>query len=200
MVTKQEVIELGITKIVSRYDYADWLFRKKNVPIDFDVELEYFRILEFYGEEYIKKARNINTNNYLREKRIKKKIQNYVAFGSCVFATLTFTDEVLCSTDENTRRKYVSRFLKSISPHYIANIDYGSTTEREHYHAVIQIDRVDSKWKYGFAWYEKVHPTGNKKKLAEYISKLTKHSVKACLKKTTFIFSKDIENIDWENL
>ena len=105
MVTKQEVIELGITKIVSRYDYADWLSRKKDVPIDFDVELEYFRILEFYGEEYIKKARNINNNNYLREKRIKRKIQNYVAFGSCVFATLTFTDDVLNSTDENTRTR-----------------------------------------------------------------------------------------------
>lgn len=202
MISKYDVLLSGACEVVSRYDYAYWQLFKKGKEFQFplEVDLDYKRIIEFYGQEYIDKARSINNSNYQRYKRIKHRIEMYLDLGTCVFVTLTFTDEVLRSTNEVTRRKYVSRFLKAVSLHYVANIDYGGENGREHYHAVVLCDQIDDSWPYGFTWFEKVHKTGDKKKLAQYICKLTNHSLKATTRRSTYIFSKDIENIDFSKL
>ena len=84
-------------------------------------------------------------------KRVRRRITELMVFTPCSFLTLTFTDEVLNNTTEETRRRYVARFLKSISENYVGNIDYGSKNEREHYHAIVEGQDLDlTGWTYGF--------------------------------------------------
>ena len=127
--------------------------------------------------------------------------------GKCLFLTLTFTDKVLDSTSPETRRRYVSYYLKQFGVPYIANIDFGTAdayiddngnerqgTKREHYHAVIQTDKIDlSEWhKYGAIKLEKIRASQNDNiRLAKYVSKLTNHAIKETTKRACLIYSRD---------
>ena len=111
--------------------------------------------------------------------------------GPCLFLTLTFTDEVLRKTTENTRRQTIRRYLKSFGFPYVANIDYGKKNGREHYHAVIQTDHVDySAYTYGAINGEKIHSAEDYVKLSKYVAKLTNHAIKQTNKRQVIIYSK----------
>lgn len=127
----------------------------------------------------------------LRYSRLHKKIEEMLFSGTCIFLTLTFTDEVLANTNEQTRRKYVSRCLKKYNTKYIANIDYGEKNEREHYHAIILTENFNHKdWQYGIVNFERVKQTSDCKALANYINKLTNHAVKKTTKRNHMIYSR----------
>lgn len=124
-----------------------------------------------------------------------------IAREPSVFVRLSFTDEVLASTSPETRRQYVSRRLKALSDFYVANIDFGSATEREHYHGVIRMpwwnpnDR--SLWPYGFVDVERVRCSGDAddpksySRLANYSAKLALHSLKESTKLSRIIYSRN---------
>ena len=152
-------------------------------------------------------AERINYAFYKRVKRLKSKITAMLNSGKCLFLTLTFTDETLDKTTAETRRQYVRKYLKQFEVPYIANIDFGvkdaytddngnerQGTKREHYHAVIQTDRIDlSEWhKYGAIKLEKIRATQNDNiRLAKYVSKLTNHAIKETTKRACLIYSRD---------
>ena len=145
-----------------------------------------------YGSTTLKVANNLNQAKYQRTNRLKKRIQEAVESGSAYFITITFNPETLKNTNEQTRRKYVSRWLKSLSEFYVANIDYGLINEREHYHAVITSDNKPPKsWPYGFIDILKIKTTENDtKRISKYISKLTNHAIKHTTKSKRIIYSK----------
>lgn len=149
--------------------------------------------------EIIKLAKQFNHASYCRKQRIQERIGFSVGLGHCFFLTLTFTDEVLASTSAATRRRYVSRFLKSTCPFYVANLDYGGKRGREHYHAVVMADRVNYKaWhKYGAIRGDRVHSSNaDEARVCEYLSKLTNHSLKAsCGKLPRIIYSRNARDI-----
>lgn len=137
----------------------------------------------------------INDASYKRTKRLKERIASMLVNGSCLFLTLTFNDETLQTTTEKERRVFVSRYLKSFGCKYVANIDYGKTNHREHYHAVINADRVNYKsWnKYGNINGERVRLKdieSDKTKLAKYICKLSNHAIKETTKRSSLIYSR----------
>ena len=139
-----------------------------------------------------KECERINRSYYYRVKRLKRNITAMLLKGTCFFITLTFTDETLASTTAETRRRYVTRFLKSQSDTYCANIDFGSKNNREHYHAIILSEKVDfTTWdKYGFSNGKKIKNDCNDTvKLAKYISKLTNHAIKDTTKGSRAIYS-----------
>lgn len=139
-------------------------------------------------------ARKINHASYERASRLRKRIWYLLSLGECVFLTLTFTDEVLNSTSEETRRRYVTRYLKSQSKHYVANIDFGKQFDREHYHAVC-LGPIDySPWhQYGAIKGEKVRfESRSEQRLSKYISKLTNHALKETGKRYALIYSRDL--------
>lgn len=122
-----------------------------------------------------------------RVQRLKQKIRFRVLNNKCLWLTLTFRDEVLYSTSELTRRRYISRFLKSLNiPFYVANIDYGDkeknleSKEREHYHAIIQAEHIDmSLYNYGFIYVERINNSVDSvARISKYINKLTSHAFK----------------------
>lgn len=138
-----------------------------------------------------KEARKINNCYYHRACRLRKRIENYLSIGNCIFLTLTFTNDTLKNTNKDTRKQYVVRYLKSCSDYYVANIDYGAKNHREHYHAIVVSDSVNySLWrKYGAINGQRVRGYVCEKKLSKYISKLTNHAIKETTKRNAIIYS-----------
>ena len=138
------------------------------------------------------KATLLNHARYKRKQRIKNKIEKLVLEGNATFITLTFNDDILSSTSEITRRRYIARWCKENSDYYVANIDYGEERHREHYHAVLRVGSY-SHWKYG---YSKVKIVRSKdkdvNKISKYVSKLTNHAIKKSGKLKRIIYSKNI--------
>ena len=145
-----------------------------------------------YGSTTLKVANNLNHASYKRVARLKDRIKEAVESGSAYFITITFNPTTLENTNEQTRRKYVSRWLKSLTPFYVANIDYGSKNEREHYHAIITSDtRPPKSWSYGFIDIKKVATSEtDTKRVSKYISKLTNHAIKHTTKSKRIIYSR----------
>lgn len=116
--------------------------------------------------------------------------------GSCIFLTLTFRDDVIKETNANTRRVAVRRYLKQYNCMYVANIDFGDDeryTHREHYHALINCNKVDYKsWTYGNIDFERVRfkNSDTTTKLSKYICKLSNHAIKETTKRSSLIYSR----------
>lgn len=143
------------------------------------------------GKVIYHEAEKINLAFYARVKRLKNRIARLLLSGRCYFLTLTFTDDVLASTTAQTRRRYVTRFLKSQSDDYCANIDFGSENGREHYHAVIRADSIDmTPWdRLGFSKAQKIASADDYTPLAKYIGKLSNHAVKSTTRGSRAIYS-----------
>jgi hypothetical protein len=147
------------------------------------------------GEPLFKSVESINNSRYHRIKKVKEKINEVVITGHAVFITLTFTNEILSSTSEITRRRYVARFLKDTCDFFVANQDFGEDFGREHYHAVVspKNDNLDlSKWVYGFSSQEKVRCTSDDVgAISRYVTKLTYHAVKNSASTNRLIYSRN---------
>jgi hypothetical protein len=140
-----------------------------------------------------KEAERINNAYYARVRRLKVRIAHLLSLGTCFFLTLTFNNDTLSITSADTRRKYVTRFLKSISTDYVGNIDFGSKNGREHYHAVVLCSVAPdmSSWDcYGFSNAKVIVSSEDFVPVAKYISKLTNHAVKATTKGCRAIYSR----------
>lgn len=148
-------------------------------------------IYSIYSKSEVEEGYRLINNNYKRTSRLRERIQRITSKPS-IFLTLTFTDEVLSKTSSKTRREYVSRFLKSVSADYVGNIDYGEKNGREHYHAVIQADKVDhNSWNYGAINFKKITYTENSSTtIAKYVNKLTNHAIKETTKRAAIIYPK----------
>lgn len=158
-----------------------------------DNQLQVYRMMAQAFPEEWKEAYRVNDASYHRTKRLKNKIKAMITSGSCIFLTLTFTNKVLDTTSQDTRKQYIKRALKTMSDIYIANIDYGKKNEREHYHAIVLADRVDHTiWKYGNIDFERVRveQEDSPVKIAKYITKLTNHAIKETVKQNRLIYSR----------
>lgn len=140
----------------------------------------------------------INHAEYERTKRLKERIKGMLLNGKCLFITLTFTDDTLATTTEKQRRVAVVRYLKKFNSPYIANIDFGADetkTMREHYHAVINCDKIEFEaWrKYGNINARVIRNRNidnDKTKLAKYVAKLSNHAIKENAKRSSLIYSR----------
>lgn len=136
-------------------------------------------------------AKKINHAGYKRAIRLKQRISQIIQKDS-LFLTFTFTNDVLDRTSSDTRKTYVVRFLKSFGVPYVANVDFGSKNGREHYHAILQMPRINlTEWKYGGLNGKIVRSSSDDVKLAKYISKLTNHAIKETTKRQAIIYSRD---------
>ena len=177
---KQIIIKNKLHREVGKLSLKDYrLFQMEHNGIYYPSLINYsYQELENEIKEFInlngyttyKVATNVNHASYKRTARLKERIREAVASGSAWFITITFSPETLENTNEQTRRKYVSRWLKSLTPFYVANIDYGKEKGREHYHAVITSDeRPPKSWSYGFIDILKVKTTENDtKRISKY--------------------------------
>ena len=143
-----------------------------------------------YGKDVARVTANINNSKRKKYKRCRHRIEQMVLDGNAWFVTLTFSDKTLDRTSKDTRRQYVRRNLQKHFEIYVANIDYGSKTEREHYHALIYCqhdptNEIKAFWdKYGFSKVEHVRTTeDDAKRTIKYVVKLTRHALKETTQK-----------------
>lgn len=167
---RAEMFDNGLYQLIRKYQYEE-------CPMETYHEWKHMKALQ--------------VNRWKRNKRIREHLESIISKHS-LFLTLTFTDEVLSSTSQATRRNYVSRFLGAYKVPYIANIDFGDSqdyiddkgnarkgTNREHYHAVIQLSKIDNKkWSYGNIDFKRVYNT-NDLRMARYLTKLQYHAIKS---------------------
>lgn len=144
--------------------------------------------LAFYERLFLRRKNNLRSLS----KRIEKCVEHY-HYSNCYFITLTFDDLHLNRTSAEYRRSYVSKFLKRHFLNYVANIDFGSENEREHYHAIVFTDhdlvceRFNEKFvypeinDYSMGFYS-IKPVFNafsdRAALSKYMIKLKFHSSK----------------------
>ena len=151
-------------------------------------------VLNGLQKEY-KECFKINHASYYRTQRLKQRIESMLLNGQCLFLTLTFNDDTLQNTTPKERRVAVSRYLKTFNCKYVANIDFGKENGREHYHAVINADKIsfDGWRKYGNINAERIRNRDlkiDKTKLAKYICKLSNHAIKETTKRSSLIYSR----------
>lgn len=145
--------------------------------------------------DYWQECERLNNSFYKKRNRIKDKVKQLLE-QPCIWLTFTFNDKTLQRTSEDTRRQKVRRLLSEFNTHYLGNIDYGEKNEREHYHIVLQCERVDldllnSKYKkYGSINVKKIQSQADYERLGNYINKLTNHALKKTKLKTRLLYDR----------
>ena len=165
---------------------------------------------------------NMISAYYMRLRRIRSfvgkmfSISMVDSFRSPYFLTIKFTDDVLDSTSDVTRKKYVSNWLNDFDGHYCANKDFGSQTNREHYHAILltyQADEVFRNGKNRYHWefnpWTKGHldvqkinlDSSDLERTTHYLDKVSFHSLKESTSCSRIMYSrkdidKDIESMN----
>ena len=188
---KADVIAKGIDKDIKKVDRANYVMYRDGIMPSPYINNLYIDLVFKHGQKAIDEARKINQASYHRTSRLQNRIAKFLSMGTCKFLTLEFKQETLDHTSKETRRKYVSTFLKSVSDYYVANIDYGEKKGREHYHAVVVADYVNlDSWIYGFKSALTIHLPNSDVKLPKYINKLTNHAIKDTTRGNRCIYSR----------
>lgn len=194
---RKSILDNGIYKRYTKARRNSYLTNKGE-----EVEgetLEGFEVFltETFGADWfsiVEECERIGNSSYQRIKRLKTRIKTLLNEGQCLFLTLTFNDLTIFTTTERERKDLVMKFLKQTENNgFIANIDYGATNEREHYHAVLCAEKVDyTKWhNYGAIKGQKVAlRKKTETKLARYIDKLALHSLKDSTNKNRLLYGK----------
>lgn len=201
---KSRILKTDLCKRINAIDKKTYLNNCEGIVQDNELDNAYFDLLLQYDYKDVEEARKINKASFYRVRRLKNRITDMLTNGHCIFATFNFSDDVLNSTTQETRRQYVRKYLKQFNCMYVANIDFGSDkeyidrkgqvrvgTNREHYHALICIDKLPLNWSYGYQFLEHVRVRKSSDvKLSKYISKLTNHAIKETTRRSCLIYSR----------
>ena len=201
---KSSILKTDLCKRINAIDKQTYLNAINGIVRDEKLDNDYFNLLLENDYKDVQEARKINLASNYRTKRLVKRITNMLNKGHCIFCTFNFSDVVLSNTSPETRKQYVRKHLKSFNCDYVANIDFGTdkeytdrqgnkrkATSREHYHALICIDKLPMSWTHGFEYLEHVRLKDSTDiKLSKYISKLTNHAIKETTRRTCLIYSR----------
>ena len=191
---KAELLKNNVPLFLTQAEYNERQNIIRDIPVDMSFrdylasEFGFCAILESY---------RLNDSYKHRIARLKRKIRDLLLIDSnFYFLTFTFTDSVLFSTSPNSRRQYVRKWLKSNCIDFVGNIDFGEKNHREHYHALVCCDRVDTKtWlKNGAMNFEKIYLDSKiDEKLAKYINKFMYHAIKETTKRQHIIYKRNVK-------
>lgn len=183
---------------ICKNEYLNTLYNAFNISDYYaysndTLHIFYDSIAHELGYSSLIESLRINNAKYHRVARLKNRVELLLNTQQAIFLTLTFRDNVLSTTSYETRRQYVFRFLKSLCPYYVANVDYGKRNHREHYHALVSVEAVDhTLWKYGAINFERVSydETSTTDRLSLYIAKLSNHALKETARRSHLIYSR----------
>lgn len=163
------------------YDY------EKATPYATPIKLGEFS--EFNPED-VSEALKMRENRKNKTHRLKERM-TYWAMNrhysvQIHFVTFTLTNKTLEATTQDTRIQSIRRLLSTFTLDYWGNVDYGKTTQREHYHFVVvtekgvnvelELEKITEK---GFICVE---PVGDEYSdigsLSNYTDKLSLHALK----------------------
>lgn len=161
-----------------RYKYKQLDDRKHTAILN---NILWYSYSVVYGsDEYAKHARAVNARKAQKRRYNRKLLDMCEAYDELYFVTLTFTDDVFESTNEDTQHRYARRWLTDNCRDYLANEDFGKKNGRRHYHAVVAKKSTIEPWKYGYYNIKSVK-MGKKEdvyRITSYMLKLTNHANK----------------------
>ncbi len=190
-ILKQRLIDNGAVNAYRSMKRSEWLYGMHGEIVDISITDKF--LIDSLTALELKECDRIYHAHLERVLRLKKRIKSILNSKHCLFITFTFTNDILAKTSAQTRRKYVTRYLNLFCGDYVANIDFGSKTDREHYHAVLGFDILlhTPIWKYGFINIKHITKTDKTDtKLAKYVAKLTNHAIKETAKGNKMIYAK----------
>ena len=189
---KKKLLDNGAVQAYRSMKRSEW-FEMLNGEI-VDISIKDKVLIDSLDNTELTECQRIYKAHLERVLRLKKRVKSILSFTHSVFITLTFTNDVLATTSAPTRRRYVTRYLNKFGGDYVANIDFGSQTDREHYHAVVGFDiLLDTPlWNYGFKNIQHIRiQDKTDTKIAKYIAKLTNHAIKETSKGSRMIYAKN---------
>lgn len=147
--------------------------------------------------EYNKEYEKLLNARIQKVGRIKKRLLYLLLRYEYVwFCTFTFSDKYI-NKSERTKRDVIKQILSTHDFKYILNIDYGKTTQREHFHCIlatnIEMDVnqfFQSFYKGGFSLSIPCKKgVDDLTRLTKYIDKLVNHCIKATTKKQRLVYN-----------
>ena len=179
-----QLLPIGIkVEEIEQIDKYKGYWNKKNKQIFY----QGLKILKENNVKFIDIRRKIKSNDgkYNRiNKRIKKMLKN-----KCWFCTWTIKEKNL---NKNHTRK-----LKELynGKNYIINCDYGTKTNRKHYHGIIESEEEPIKWEYGYCKFIEIeiNEDATSKRISKYINKLTAHALKENTEKIIYSRTKKLK-------
>lgn len=143
-----------------------------------------------------KKYESILCSRYNKISRIKRRLIYLLTnFDYIWFITFTFDDYYINKCDR-TKRDLIKSSLFGYDFKYILNVDYGSKTEREHYHCILATNynfNLDDHIKNVYPCFSSSilcnSSLNDYKRLSKYINKLTNHCIKDTTKNKRIYFN-----------
>lgn len=154
-----------------------------------------YRKLSHAGKNKFWQLYRIRKNRGMKKYRYNRLVKGWIKEGlQVVFITLTISDEHI-NKDFKTIRRYINNYLNDVCVDYIANDDYGKSTNRLHYHAIailkdqsiLKKSIIDKKHiqHYNLIGYNYGHSDaqmvikGDAENVTAYINKLSQHALKS---------------------
>lgn len=164
---------------VINYNHLRYYCYKNSLP---------FELNSYY--EKILKAR------YSKSSRIQRRFFYLLTRYSYIwFCTFTFDNNYI-NKSTRTKRDLIKNVINSYDFKYILNVDYGKSTEREHYHCLIGTNYdmdLDEYIKNNYPCFSKSieckKGIDDFKSLSKYIDKLTNHCIKATTKRQRIVYN-----------
>lgn len=191
---QSEILDKNIPSLIKTMQKREYQYVVRDLPVDFNMRNW---LAEQFGFCQVLEAYRMNENYKKRIQRLKSKITELFYFNeskNLYFLTFTFTDKCLNKTDDLKRRRYVREWLNDNTTNFVANIDFGEEKGREHYHALVNADYIDTKeWlKHGALSFEKVKVNiKSVDKMAKYINKFLNHAIKETTKRQHIIYKRE---------
>ena len=178
--------QLKVVRKISYYEFC--IFYNKECSItaaqykELNLVYQTYNFTDFEHKEIFRQVNNIARRKTRLRSRIEFMLENY----DCAFVTFTLNDNHI-NDDCHVLRTRICELLRELKCYFIGNIDFGSNTERLHFHFIISRDDCKKFLKlryaseqglnYGFIDFRKI-TRKNEHCLASYIDKLNNHALK----------------------
>lgn len=137
----------------------------------------------------------LNARNH-KVQRIKKKfLYLLVRYKYIWFCTFTFSDDYI-NKSERTKRDLIKKYINIPGFYYILNVDYGKSTERQHFHCILatNIDvNLDQYLQSNYPCFSFSILCNDSLqdflKLSKYINKLVNHCLKASTNRQRIVYN-----------
>lgn len=164
---------------IIQYNHDRYLSYKNNLPFTENPEFE-----------------KVINARYCKVSRIKRRLVYLLSrYDYIWFCTFTFDNYYIDKCDR-TKRDLIKSVINTHDFKYMLNIDYGKTTEREHYHCVIGTNwdmNVNQFLQNNYPCHCLAIPCkkgrGDFARLSKYINKLTNHCIKATTKRQRILYN-----------
>lgn len=174
-------------------DYNEQLL---NNLIDYNKK-RYFAFKNELPFEYNKEYERLLNARIQKVGRIKKRLLYLlVRYDYVWFCTFTFSDKYI-NRSERTKRDLIKRFLNTHDFKYILNIDYGKSTQRQHFHCILATNLDMDVNQYFQSFYSGGYSLSIQCKkgvddltrLTKYIDKLVNHCIKATTNRQRLVYN-----------